>query len=103
MNYKEIKEPIYIFGEGEVCKYDLKDAESDIEAYDMEYYKAFDAGYRPLKLFKKDKYNRVGFILEDTEPKPELFIQEVKNYINTYNLDIDIDTFLKNIPKYPNC
>jgi len=100
----EIKLPIILFGEGELCKYNsIKDAESDLEAYDIESYNVYDSLYREIKLYKKDKYNGVGFELLTTDIKYDEFIKRVKEYMEIYNINSDVSYFIKNIPIYPNC
>ena len=53
---------VYLKDTGELLKYDTLDfASADLEAYDIDNYEAFDSEGKILKLYKQDKYNRVGF------------------------------------------
>ena len=74
---KKIIEPIYIYTKdsNELWKYQfISDAEISLESYDIDNYKAYDSLFRELKLYKKDKYQRVGFdILNDDECYDDLF------------------------------
>jgi len=100
----EIILPIILCGDGELCKYKfLSDAEKDLEAYDIHLFTVFDSLYRKIELYKKDKYNRVGFRLIDEESKHDEFIKIIKDYMSSYDIDDDIDEFIQSIPIYPNC
>jgi hypothetical protein len=75
----KIKEPIYVLSHDskDINKYKhLKNAEMDLEAYDIDNYSAFDSNFNKLKLYKKDKYNRVGFQLLDSKINEE----EIRSY-----------------------
>ena len=92
---KKIIEPIYIYSKdsNELWKYQfISDAEISLEAYDIDNYKVYDSLFRELKLYKKDKYQRVGFdILNDDECYDDLFkyaLNEVK-----YNTTISENDF----------
>ncbi len=54
---------VYLKDTGELLKYDTLDfASTDLEAYDIGNYKAFDSKGKILKLYKKDNYSRVGYV-----------------------------------------
>jgi len=100
----EIVLPIILCGDGELCKYkSLKDAEEDLEAYDIHLFTVFDSTYKKIELYKKDKYNRVGFRVIDMENKYDEFIEAIKKYMDLYDIDEDINDFIRNIPIYPDC
>lgn len=100
----KIQLPIVLIGDGEICKYSsLECAESDLEAYDIDLYVVYDASYRKVVLFKKDKYCRVGFRIDDDEFLYDEFVQEIKKFMQIYDFNENIKDFIDKIPIYPNC
>lgn len=92
----KIQEPIFIimYDTKEIVKYNyLKNAEENLEAYDIDNYMAFDSNFRKLELFKKDKYNRVGLKavdsrIDENKISPYLLSRKkvVDNTLSAYEL-----------------
>ena len=82
----------------EINKYRyLKNAEIDLEAYDIDNYSAFDSNFNKLKLYKKDKFNRVGFKLLDSKINK----QEIQSYLTVVpDEKFSIDEILYNLKSY---
>jgi hypothetical protein len=96
----KIKEPIFVLlhDSKEINKYRyLKNAEIDLEAYDIDNYSAFDSNFNKLKLYKKDKFNRVGFKLLDSKINK----QEIQSYLTVVpDEKFSIDEILYNLKSY---
>jgi len=98
-----IKLPLILIGDGELVKYKtIEDAHLDLEAYDIKLYSVYDSNCRRVKLYKKSKYNDVGFQIENETRLCSQLKQEIKEYANEYNLkefvSDDLDELLKLIP-----
>jgi len=94
-----IKEPIYVYAKdsNELWKYKfISDAENYLEAYDIDNYEAYDSSCRKLKLYRKDKYNRIGFSIFDDKLYCNNLFQYVLNEAK-YHTKIDKET-LKHMP-----
>ncbi len=88
----KIKEPIYIFEDMLVHKFESEKYLSDcLEAYDIDNYEAYDSNFCKLILFKKDKYNRVGVKIENNKPNKKEFEHKIRNYFLYYNIKQDTD------------
>jgi len=99
-----IKYPIILIGDGELCKYKkLSDFEEDIECYDIDNFKVYDSIYKELEIYKKDKYCRVSVKIKEKANRYKDFKQLIKEYMDDYEIKHDIETFIKNIPVYPDC
>ena len=84
----DINLPIILIGDGYLVKYKtIEDAHMDLEAYDMENYSVYDSNCRRVKLYKKSKYNDVGFMIEDTTPLCSQLKKEIKEYAKYYELN----------------
>ena len=101
----DIQFPIILIGDGDLIKYKtLEDAELDLEAYSLELYSVYDSNCRKVKLYKKNKYNHVGFILEDEISLCQELKQKIQEYGLYYELtkftSDDIIKLLESIPYY---
>ncbi len=78
-----IKEPIFIIEDNiNIYKYDsITCAEKDLEAYDLELYIGYDSNFNKLELYKKDKYNRVGFRLINDKKQ---YHDELERYVKIF-------------------
>jgi len=99
----DIKLPLILIGDGELVKYKtIEDASLDLEAYDIELYSVYDSNCRKVKLYKKSKYNDVGFMLENTAPMCSQLKDDIKKYAKEYDLNQftsnDLNKLLKLIP-----
>jgi len=95
----DIKLPMILIGDGDLVKYKtIEDAHMDLEAYDIKLYSVYDSNCRRIKLYKKSKYNDVGFIIEDATPLCSQLKKEIKEYAKDYELNQfssdDIDELL---------
>lgn len=100
-----IRLPIILIGDGELIKYKtIEDAQSDLEAYDIRLYSVYDSNCRRVKLYKKSKYNDVGFIIKDKVSLCSQLKKEIKEYAKYYEINQftsdNIDELLKLIPYY---
>jgi len=101
----EIEFPIVLIGDGNLIKYrNLEDAEQNLEAYDIDSYSVYDSSYRKLKLYKKDKYYRVGFRIVDTKNKSEEVYEKIKEFARDYELSAysstNLISLIEEIPFY---
>ena len=95
-----IFEPIFIYAKdtGEVWKFKyISIVENSLEAYDIDNYEAYDSKFRKLILFKKDKFNRVGFKLDSKS----IYENELKEYlmkdIGLKDANIDMQELISSI------
>jgi len=89
-----IKEPIFFIENGHnILKFDTLDYASNyLEAdYLDDNDIVIDSNFRKLKLFKKDKYGRVGFCLSDDT---KLYDKVLYNYLKNYFKE---ESYTKNI------
>ena len=104
----KIQEPIYVYTKdsNELLKYRfVSDAENSLEAYDLDNYEAYDSLYRKLKLYKKDKYNRVGFGIFNNESYSDTLFKYALNEAKYHTKDneetlknMSLDDLLRIIP-----
>ena len=101
----DIKLPMILICDGDLVKYKtIEDARMDLEAYNLESYSVYDSNCRRVKLYKKSKYNDVGFMIEDATPLCSQLKEEIKEYAKEYDLNQfdsnDLNELLKLIPYY---
>ena len=101
----DIKLPMILIGDGTLIKYKtIEDAHMDLEAYDIDNYSVYDSNCRRVKLYKKSKYNDIGFVIENPTPMCEQLKKEIKEYAKYYELNQfssdSIDELVKMIPYY---